>query len=77
MLRKIELAIFGIAALIFVLHNTYDGFSLSSTNLFLLIAVVTGVSGASAYKEGKKAFGYLYFLISFFALVSFTVQILS
>lgn len=77
MLRKIELSVFAIALFIFILHYTNDQFYLSTTNLFLMVAVVTGISGMSAYKENKRAFSYLYCLISSFFLVSFIVQILN
>ncbi|RPF53934.1 hypothetical protein [Aquisalibacillus elongatus] len=77
MLRKLELGVIAIAVLIFILHYLYDGFYLNTTYLFLLVAVVTGVSGVSAYNEGKRNFGYIYFLLSGFFLVSFIVQVLN
>ncbi|MFD2638653.1 hypothetical protein [Piscibacillus salipiscarius] len=77
MIRKIEIGVLAIGLLIFILDYTYDGFTLSDTNLFLLIAVVTGVSALSAYKEGKKSFSYIYFLFSSLCLVTFIVLILN
>ncbi|WP_054752377.1 hypothetical protein [Piscibacillus salipiscarius] len=69
MIRKIEIGVLAIGLLIFILDYTYDGFTLSDTNLFLLIAVVTGVSALSAYKEGKNrsvisTFCSLHFVLS-------------